>query len=154
MTNQSHDLIQRYVDGQATVEETATVQAEMKHDANLRELYLDYVNLDVALAAAAEAAAIPKSGVGDMAAVAPMPGRKLPRYGRWFAGAAACASLILCAVLSRILDRPQSRPDVDAACCSTQAAIASLSAEPPSFPAWMSPTAPLLAPLRPVKGDL
>ncbi|MBI5394030.1 MAG: hypothetical protein HZA91_01905 [Verrucomicrobia bacterium] len=53
-----HECIQRYVNGQATPEEAAALQKALKEDAEMRALYLDYMNLDVALGAAAEAAAM------------------------------------------------------------------------------------------------
>ncbi|MEQ2006911.1 MAG: LamG-like jellyroll fold domain-containing protein [Limisphaerales bacterium] len=53
-----HECIQRYVNGLATPDDAAALQEALKEDAELRALYLDYMNLDVALGAAAEAAAM------------------------------------------------------------------------------------------------
>jgi hypothetical protein len=158
MKSHWHELIQRYVDGQGTTEEAAALQEAMKKDANLRALYLDYMNLDVALGAAAELTTIPENGTGGIAASSPLPRRTSPRYERWLAGAAACASLILFALVFALVfrdrNRPQPHPDINAACCSTQAAIVRLSIEPPSYPEWMSPTASMLDPPRLAKQEL
>ena len=53
MKNNAHEQIQRYMNGQASTEEAAALQTALKNDADLRALYLDYMNLDVALAGAA-----------------------------------------------------------------------------------------------------
>jgi hypothetical protein len=50
-----HDLIQRCIAGAASEEETAELQQALKNDAEFRALYLDYINLDLALEAKAEA---------------------------------------------------------------------------------------------------
>ena len=63
MKNHWHEQIQRYVNGQASAEEAAALQAALNEDAELRALYLDYMNLDVALGAAAEAATIAENGI-------------------------------------------------------------------------------------------
>lgn len=49
------DSIQRYADGRASAEEVAALQNAMREDAGLRAQFLDYVNLDESLAAAAAA---------------------------------------------------------------------------------------------------
>ncbi len=149
MKNPWHELIQRYADGQATAEEAASLEEALKHDADLREWYLD-----VALAAAAEATVPPETEAGNVATSAQLPGYRLPRYGRWLAGAAASAGLIVFSLLLGDRSRLQPRPAVDAACSSTQAAIARLSIEPPPFPEWMSPTASLLEEPHFHQGDL
>ena len=59
-----HEQIQRYVAGESTQEETIALQQALKDDAELRALYLDYLNLDVALGAAAEAEAMTGNGIG------------------------------------------------------------------------------------------
>jgi hypothetical protein len=56
MNTEWHELIQRYIAGTTTAEEAMSLQQSLKTDAKLRTLYLDYVNLDVALEAKAEAA--------------------------------------------------------------------------------------------------
>ncbi len=55
MNTDSHELIQRYIAGTITDEEARTLQDALKRDAELADLYLSYVNLDVALEAKAEA---------------------------------------------------------------------------------------------------
>ena len=54
--NHWHDLIQRHLAGMASPEETTTLEDALEKDADLRNLYLDYANLDNALEASAEAA--------------------------------------------------------------------------------------------------
>ncbi len=49
-----HDLIQNHLAGRTTPEEVLALQEALKTDAELRALYLDYMNLDVALEAMAE----------------------------------------------------------------------------------------------------
>jgi len=49
-----HDLIQRRLSGTLTEDETSALQQALASDDTLRRIYLDYVNLDVALAAKAE----------------------------------------------------------------------------------------------------
>ena len=56
MNTDWHDIIQRYIAGTLADEESAALQDALKADAELRALYLDYMNLDVALEAAAGAA--------------------------------------------------------------------------------------------------
>ena len=55
MNPQDHRLawVQRYADGLASAEEVAQLQAALRADAELRRSFLDYVNLDSALVAAA-----------------------------------------------------------------------------------------------------
>jgi hypothetical protein len=54
------DLVQRYMTGQTSPEETTFLQNELKADESLRTLYLDLVHLDLALHATAEAASFVK----------------------------------------------------------------------------------------------
>ncbi len=49
------DSIQRYADGRASPEEVAALQSAMREDSELRAQFLDYLNLDESLAAAAAA---------------------------------------------------------------------------------------------------
>lgn len=49
------DHIQRYADGQASAKEVDALQKAMREDSELRAQFLDYVNLDESLAAAAAA---------------------------------------------------------------------------------------------------
>ena len=145
MKNHWHEQIQRYVDGQSSAEEAAALQAALNEDAALRALYLDYMNLDVALGAAAEAVVIAEEGAGRTTRFpSPFPQPSL-HYGRWLAATAACAALVLLAILPRHRQAAPARPDIAATISSTQSAIARLSVEPSSsFPSWMSPTGSLL----------
>jgi anti-sigma factor RsiW len=145
MNNPWHEQIQRYVNGQASAEEAAALQAALREDAPLRALYLDYMNLDEALAAAAEAATIAADGIGGVTAPPRSAARSSPRYGRWLAAAAACAALVAIGILPGRRHSSPPRPDVAAVCSSTQEAVSRLSVEQPSvFPAWASPTASML----------
>lgn len=56
MTTNWHDLIQRYISGTITASETEALEQQLKTDAALRDWYLDALNLDSALEAAAESA--------------------------------------------------------------------------------------------------
>ena len=154
MKNHWHEQIQRYVNGQAGTEEAAALQAALNEDADLRALYLDYMNLDVALGAAAEAATVTESEIGGMPARPCSLARSSPHYWRWLA-AGACAAFVVFALLPGHRIPSRTPPDVAAACTSVQEAIARLSIEPPSsFPAWVSPTASMLDQPRIPKGDL
>jgi hypothetical protein len=145
MTNDRQELIQRYIDGQATLEETAALEEAMKQDADLCALYLDYMNLDVALGATAEAAALAEPGIGARTIAPRRLARSSAHRWRWLAAAAASAALVVIAVWVKHHSPSQESLDVATACAPTQAAIARLSIEPPaSFPAWVSPTASML----------
>ena len=145
MKNDWHEQIQRYVNGQASAEEAAALEAALYEDLELRALYLDYMNLDVALGAAAEAASITENGCGGITASPRSLAHSSPHHWRWFAAVAACAALVAFVMVSRHRNPSRTRPDVAAACSSAQEAIARLSVEPPSsFPAWESPTASML----------
>jgi len=155
MNSHWHEQIQRYANGQASVEEAVALQTAMKNDSELRALYLDYMNLDVALAEAAEVATVPEYGIGRV--VPPLRPRPAlsTHHWRWLAATAACVALVMLAMPLRHRNPAQTRPDIDAACSSIQEAIARLSVEPPSsFPAWASPTASMLDQLHPSNGDL
>jgi hypothetical protein len=139
-----HEHIQRYANGQAGAEESAALQAALIEDAKLRALYLEYMNLDVALAAAAEATQITENGIDETADSHP---RARPvQYGRWLGGAAAaCVGLFVIGMLSRRSNPSPTPPDVAAACSRTRQAITRLFVEPPQvFPAWASPTDSML----------
>jgi hypothetical protein len=56
MTTNWHDLIQRYISGTIKETETVALEQQLKTDAALRDWYLDALNLDSALEAAAESA--------------------------------------------------------------------------------------------------
>ena len=56
-------LIHRYIDGLATPEEASALEARLLEDAELRAVYLDCMNLDVALAAVADAQSVPAGAI-------------------------------------------------------------------------------------------
>jgi hypothetical protein len=156
MNKHWREQIQRFVNGQASAEEVAALQAALNKDAELRALFLDYMNLDVALGAAAEAAAITENGIGGIATFQCSPAQSSPHYWRWLAAAAtACAALLVFAIVPRHRNPVRTRPDVAAACSSAQEAIARLSIEPTSsIPVWASPTASMLDQPRIPKWEL
>ena len=149
MKNHWHEQIQRHLNGQSSTEEAAALHEALNEDAELRALYLDYMNLDVALGAAAEMATIVENGTDRTTTFPQPPARLSPHYWRWLAAAAACAALVVFAMLPKHRDASRARPDIAAIIASTQSHIARLSIEPPTlFPAWASPTASLLDPPR------
>ncbi|MBI4658376.1 MAG: hypothetical protein HY735_05955 [Verrucomicrobia bacterium] len=145
MKNHWHERIQRYVNGQSSAEEATALHEALNAEAELRALYLDYMNLDVALGAAAEAATITEIEVGQANSF-PRPFALLSSHPwRWVAAAAACAVLVMLAMLPRHRDSSRLRPDFAVIISSAQSAIARLSYEPDTLlPTWMSPTASML----------
>lgn len=94
MNPDSHDLIQRHMAGLLTEDEAALLQTRLKADAELRRLYLHYMNLDVAL----EAQAGSRDRVFDLLRATPV--MEIKPAGRWFAWrplAATAAVVILAA---------------------------------------------------------
>jgi len=145
MKSNWHETIQRYLDGLLSAEEVTELHEALYENAELRALYLDYINLDVALGTAAEAALLGENGIGKTAIFPRPPARLSTPSWRWLGATAACAALVVFAMLSTHRDSSRARPDIDATLSSTQSAIARLSVEPASpLPAWMSPTASLL----------
>ena len=141
-----HELIQRHLTGLTTVEEMNQLQAALKTDAKLRALFLDYMNLDVALGALA--------GAADH--VRALQEQRTARWLTWrpLAAAAACLALLLSGALLLSRKPLSTRPDLAAAFASTEQAIAHLPAPPLApLPEWISPTAGMLDPagLRPLK---
>jgi hypothetical protein len=154
MNNHWHERIQRYVNGQAGAAEAAALQAALNEDTEVRALYLDYINLDVALGAAAEAATITEVTIGGITTCPRLPAQSSPHYWRWLA-AVVCTAIVLFAIVPRHRNPSPPRPDIAAACSSAQEAIARLSVEPSSsFPAWASPTASMLHQPRIPKRDM
>jgi anti-sigma factor RsiW len=141
-----HEQIQRYINGLASPAEAAALQAALSGDAELRALYLDYMNLDAALSATAETMTFTENGRNG---IATFPGPHLgssPLHWRWLAAAATCAALIILVLLPRHRISSRARLDV-AAISSTQSAIERLSVQPPPLiPDWASPTASMLTP--------
>ena len=144
MKRQGHEQIQRYVNEQADAAEAAALQAALITDAELRALYLDYVNLDVALSAAAEAITEHGSGVTAPAPRSSAP--PSPHYGRWLAvAAAACLACVVFALLPGLRNPARTPADGAASWSSAHSAIERLTVEMPSlFPEWASPTAWML----------
>jgi len=142
MSGHDEELMQRHLDGCATPEESSALQETLKENAELRARYLDYVNLDVALSALADAAAVEE----EIPNVTPMLER--PRF-QWRAFAAAAAVLASVFVAGLLIHRKPSpaRPDLAAAIASTEKAIAQMPVPPSSpLPEWISPTASMLEP--------
>lgn len=141
-----HESIQQYVDGQSSAEEAAALLKGLNEDAELRALYLDYMNLDMALGAMADAAAVNENGPKRITSLHEACAGSSPHYWRWAAAAAAAiAALIVFAMLPRVSKPLRTGQDVAAAIASSQGAIARLSFDTTSaLPAWMSPTASLL----------
>ena len=145
MNSHGHEQIQRYINGLASPAEAAALQAALSRDAELRALYLDYMNLDVALSATAETMTFTENGRNGIATFPRPHLRSSPHYWRWLAAAATCAALIILVLLPRHRISSRARLDI-AAISSTQSAIDRLSLKPPSlFPDWASPTASMLA---------
>jgi hypothetical protein len=65
MSENWHDAIQRYMSGSTTREESEGPQEALKDDAEIRLLYLDYLNLELALEAKAES-------IGEVAEMVPI----------------------------------------------------------------------------------
>lgn len=139
-----HDLIQRHIDGTTSAQEAAALGEALNADAGLRALYLDCMNLDVALEEAA--GAVTGMGIKSLKpGTLPQPAsRRSFHLWRW-AAAAACAALILLTVPPGHRGSPSPRLDAAVTISSARQAIARLSLEPaPALPAWMSPTASML----------
>ncbi len=90
MNAEWHELIQRYIAGTTTADEVMRLQQSLKTDAELRTLYLDYMNLVVALEAKAEAV--------EMAPDFPQPAIIHPKHRnvwlQWRPLAAAAAGIV------------------------------------------------------------
>ena len=140
-----HELIQRHMSGHSSAEESAALHEALKNDAELRSLYLDYMNLDVALGAIANAAPVERHRAGSPANI-PYPWAQRPaRRWRWLAPAAACAALVLFGVYSGRRIAAPAPPGLGEATTSARTAIARLRTPvPPPIPTWMSPTSSLL----------
>jgi len=91
MNHDWHDLIQRYIAGTLSDEEALALQNALKSDEYLRALYLDYMNLDVAL----EAHAGSREAVNEMLA-SPMAGEtsRPTRWLSWRPLTAAAAGIV------------------------------------------------------------
>ena len=155
MNNRWHEQIQRYVNGQASPAEAAELQVALNQDAELRALYLDYMNLDVALSAAAEMATFTERIRNRSTKLTRPFIWSLSHYWRWIVAPAAGAALVILVLLPRHRASSPAHRDVIAAIASTQSAVARLSVEPPPlFPAWASPTDSMLNQPQILKLDL
>ena len=147
MNDHWHEQAQRYVSGQANAKEAAALAGAMNEDAELRALYLDYMNLDATLGALAGVATIPENGTSKTTTFPRTTAQLLPHYWRWVAATAAGAALVMLLLLPRHPDSSRERAIIAATISATQNAVARLSVETTSsLPAWMSPTASLLEP--------
>ncbi len=147
MKSHWHETIQQYVDGQSSAEEAVALFNGLNEDADLRALYLDYMNLDMALGAMADAVAVEENESNRMTSLHEARGGAPPHLWRWAAATAAIAALAVFAMLPRAPKPLRTGQDVTAAITSSQNAIARLQFDAASaLPAWMSPTASLLEP--------
>jgi len=91
MNHDWHDLIQRYIAGTLSDDEALALQNALKSDADLRALYLDYMNLDVALGSHAES----RAAVNEILA-SPIAGetKRPTRWLSWRPLAAAAAGIV------------------------------------------------------------
>ncbi|MCX6854204.1 MAG: hypothetical protein NTV80_04785 [Verrucomicrobia bacterium] len=81
------EIIRRCRDGQASTDELAQLEVSLRKDADFREAYVRYMNLDVALSAVAKATPMP-------AATIAMPKARTPRWYAWRPLTAAAAGLV------------------------------------------------------------
>lgn len=92
MNHDWHDLIQRYIAGTLSDDEALALQNALKSGKHLRALYLDYMNLDVAL----EAHAGSQTAVAEM--LGSMPQGEAKRWTDWLSWrplTAAAAGIVL-----------------------------------------------------------
>jgi anti-sigma factor RsiW len=145
MKSDWHEQIQLHMDGRSSAAESAALSEALSQDAELRALYLDYMNLDAALSTIAGAPAVAPGAAAEPAGPPPSPGRWSSPSWRWFAPVAACLALVLIGVLSETRNAARARPSIGAVATSARTAISRLRADlPRPLPLWMSPTAPLL----------
>jgi len=96
MTTNWHDLIQRYISGTITEAETEALEQQLKTDPALRDWYLDALNLDSALEAAAESAQTALSLPVPLSQRALTPvGATSTRWFTWRPLTAAAAGLVI-----------------------------------------------------------
>jgi hypothetical protein len=145
MKSHWHETIQQYVDGRSNPEEVVALINGLNEDADLRALYLDYMNLDMALGAMADAAAVEENRSSRTSSIHEQRAGALSPLWGWAAAAAAIAALVAFAMVPRVPKPLRTGQDVAAAITSSQNAIARLAFDTTSaLPAWMSPTASLL----------
>ena len=108
MSGDEEELIQRHLDGCATPEESSALQQALKESSELRARYLDYVNLDVALSALADATAVEEGTITEMPVAQ-------SSHFRWRAFAAAAACLASVCIAGLLTHRKHSPARVDGA---------------------------------------
>ena len=81
------EIIRRSRDGTASAEELAQLEANLREDADFREAYVRYMNLDVALSAVAKAKPLPVATIA-------MPKARTPRWYAWRPLTAAAAGIV------------------------------------------------------------
>jgi len=97
MNTDLHDLIQRRLSGTLTEDEAAVLQAALAADAPLRRVYLDYMNLDVALASKAASDEATRDLIVSAAT------RTVSRWFQWRRLTAAAAAGLLLGLCSASL---------------------------------------------------
>ncbi len=92
MNHDWHDLIQHYIAGTLADDEALALQNALKSDADLRALYLDYMNLDVALGSHAES----RAAVNEiLASPVRVERSRITRWLSWRPLTAAAAGLVI-----------------------------------------------------------
>ncbi|HEY2342491.1 MAG TPA: hypothetical protein VGH90_05645 [Chthoniobacteraceae bacterium] len=145
----AHEAVQRYLAGQSSDDDVLALSKALYEDAELRALFLDYANLDAALADQAETLAIAdEPGANSTGAAFPGSRAWLPRpVWPWLSAAAAAVALAACFILPKLHRTASAPSETDAAFAAARNSIARLSFDPPPpFPASLSPTASLLEP--------
>lgn len=96
MNHDWHDLIQRCIAGKLPDDEARALQDALKSNKELRALYLDYTNLDVALESHVES----RAAVNEVLASPTHGERRRPSgWGSWLPLGAAAALMVLAAVM-------------------------------------------------------
>ncbi len=146
----AHEAIQRYLAGQSSDDDVLALSKALHEDAELRALFLDYANLDAALADQAETFAIagePRvnmTGAALSCSRAWSPRPPAPLWP-WLSAAAAAVALAVCFILPKLHRTAPAPSEMDAAFAAARNSIARFSLDPPSpFPASLSPTTSLL----------
>jgi anti-sigma factor RsiW len=113
MTTNWHDLIQRYISGTITEAETEALEQQLKTDPVLRDWYLDALNLDSALEAAAESAQTALSLPVPLSQRALTPvGATSTRWQGWRPLTAAAAGLVIGVFSASLVYGMRAVPDV------------------------------------------
>ena len=113
MTTNWHDLIQRYISGTITEAETEALEQQLKTDPALRDWYLDALNLDSALEAAAESAQTALSLPVPLSQRALTPaGATSTRWQGWRPLTAGAAGLVIGVFSASLVYGMRAVPDV------------------------------------------